>query len=159
MQLEVLRKFAAEENPEVIRLKRQVEEMKRKLSEMQSGDGWRPASVKLQSEESRDLQMHFSEFPELSLEYARLARDVKVQETVYILLTQHLEEAKIAEARDTPAVRILDRAVPAEKKSRPRTIANLLIVGSTSLCLGLFFSLFLEYLEGLRRIRDGKDSV
>ncbi|MFN3476943.1 MAG: Wzz/FepE/Etk N-terminal domain-containing protein, partial [Candidatus Methylomirabilales bacterium] len=40
VQLEVLRSFATEANPEVIHLKRKIGEMKRQLSRMQYGIGW-----------------------------------------------------------------------------------------------------------------------
>ncbi len=40
VQLEVMRKFATEANPEVIKLKRRIEEMKRHMAQMQYGKGW-----------------------------------------------------------------------------------------------------------------------
>ena len=54
--------------------------------------------------------------PELALQYARLFRQVKVQETLFTLLTSQYEQAKIAEARDTPTVQVLDSGVPADKR-------------------------------------------
>jgi uncharacterized protein involved in exopolysaccharide biosynthesis len=57
--------------------------------------------------------------PELGMELVRLTREVKVQEAIFTALTQQYEQAKIAEARDTPVVQVLDRAIPAERKSRP----------------------------------------
>jgi succinoglycan biosynthesis transport protein ExoP len=76
---------------------------------------------------------------------------VKVQETVYTLLTQQLEQSKIAEARDMPVVRGLDTAVPADRKVKPKIKLNMAIAGITSLFLGIFLAFFLEYLAGLKR--------
>ena len=67
-------------------------------------------------------------------------RNVKVQETVYTLLTQQLEQAKIAEARDMPTVQALDRAVSADRKSKPKTIFNMAVAGITSLFVGILLS-------------------
>jgi len=92
----------------------------------------------------------FPKVPELGTELARLVRDVKVQETVYTLLTQQYEQAKIAEARDTPVVQVLDKAVPAERKSRPRPFLNTAIAGTLSLFVAIFLAFFLEYLERMR---------
>ena len=49
-----------------------------------------------------DFTVPFPKVPEVGLELARLTRDVKVQETLVSLLTQQLEQAKIAEAKDMP---------------------------------------------------------
>ncbi|MBK9112730.1 MAG: hypothetical protein IPM88_13910 [Nitrospira sp.] len=60
--------------------------------------------------------------PDLALQYGRLFRELKVQETLYALLTSQYEQAKIAEARDTPTVQVLDPPVPADKRTRPRVV-------------------------------------
>jgi uncharacterized protein involved in exopolysaccharide biosynthesis len=77
-------------------------------------------------------------------------REVKVQETLYSLLTSQNEQAKIAEARDTPTVQVLDPAIPAEKKSKPSIRLNMLIAGVLALFVGIFVAFFLEYLDRIR---------
>jgi uncharacterized protein involved in exopolysaccharide biosynthesis len=89
--------------------------------------------------------------PALEMEAVRLTRDLKVQETVFGLLTAQLEQAKIAEARDTPTVQALDRAMPAEFKSKPKTRANMGIAGALSLCIGIFLAFLLEYVDRIRK--------
>jgi tyrosine-protein kinase Etk/Wzc len=101
VQLEVMRNFATDANPEVVKLKQRIEEMKRHLSGMQYGKGWvLPAENRNPGEPRNEIHIPFAQVPELGLQLARLMRDVKVQETVYTFLTQQLERAKIAEARD-----------------------------------------------------------
>ena len=122
VQLEVMRKFATEANPEVIKLKRRIEEMKRHMAQMQYGKGWvLPSESRNPGEPRNEIHIPFAQVPEIGLELARLTRDFKVQETVYALLIQQLEQAKITEARDMPTVRILDKAVPADRKSKPKS--------------------------------------
>jgi tyrosine-protein kinase Etk/Wzc len=152
VQLEVTRKFATDANPEVIKLKRSIEEMKRLLGQMQYGKGWvLPAENSNRGEAHHEIHIPFAQVPELGLEFARLTRDVKVQETVYTLLTQQFEQAKIAEARDMPTVQLLDAAVPADRKSRPKIKFNMAIAGVTSLFLGILLAFFLEYLAGVKQ--------
>jgi tyrosine-protein kinase Etk/Wzc len=152
VQLEVMRKFATEANPEVIKLKQRIEEMKRHLSQMQYGRGWvLPAENRNPGEPRNEIHVPFAQVPELGLELARLMRDVKVQETVYTLLTQQLEQAKIAEARDMPTVQTLDKAVPADRKSKPVIRLNMAIAGITSLLMGILLAFFLEYLAGVKQ--------
>jgi uncharacterized protein involved in exopolysaccharide biosynthesis len=93
----------------------------------------------------------FITVPSLVLEYARLFREVKVQEALYTMLTTQYEQAKIAEARDTPSVQVLDPAIPAERKSKPTLTLNMLIAGVLALFLGIFLAFFLEYLERIKR--------
>ncbi len=93
------------------------------------------------------------------MELVRLTREVKVQETVYNLLTAQFEQAKINEARDTPTVQFLDRAVPAERKSKPKTVLNMAIAGALSLFVGIFMAFFLEYVERIRKQDTGKVAV
>jgi tyrosine-protein kinase Etk/Wzc len=152
VQLEVMRKFATEANSDVVKLKRRIEEMKRHLAQMQYGQGWvLPAESRNPGEPRNEIHIPFAQVPELGLELARLMRDVKVQETVYTLLTQQLEQAKIAEARDTPTVQTLDQAVPGDRKSKPKIKLNMAIAGLTSLLAGILLAFFLEYLASVKQ--------
>lgn len=152
VQLEAMRAFATENNPQVQQQTRQLEEMKRQLAQMQYGQGLLLPSEKGTSGEQRqEFQVPFAKVPELGMELIRLMREVKVQETVFTLLTQQFEQAKIAEARDTPVVQVLDKAVPAEMKSKPNVKLNMAIAGALSLFMGIFLAFFLEYVERVRK--------
>ncbi len=152
VQLEVMRKFATDANADVIKLKRRIEEMKRHLAQMQYGQGWvLPGENRNPGEPRNEIHIPFAQVPELGLELARLMREVKVQETVYTLLTQQLEQAKIAEARDMPTVQTLDKAVPADRKSKPKIKLSMAIAGLTSLLAGILLAFFLEYLASVKQ--------
>src|SRR5207244_7264450 len=58
-------------------------------------------------------------FPLLGAKYADFYRRAKIQETVYELLTEQYELAKVQEAKETPSVDVLDPANIPEKKSFP----------------------------------------
>ncbi len=151
-QLQFTRAYSTENNPQVLAQKRQIEEMKRQLAQMQYGEGMDlPPESKNPGQARREFQVPFTRVPGLSMELIRLTRDVKVQETVYSLLTAQFEQAKINEARDTPTVQLLDKAVPAERKSKPAVKLNMAIAGALSLFLGIFVTFFLEYVERVRK--------
>ena len=57
--------------------------------------------------------------PLLGAKYADFYRRAKIQETVYELLTEQYELAKVQEAKETPSVKVLDPATIPEKKSFP----------------------------------------
>jgi len=57
--------------------------------------------------------------PLLGAKYADFYRRTKIQETVFELLTEQYELAKVQEAKETPSVKVLDPARTPEKKSFP----------------------------------------
>jgi LPS O-antigen subunit length determinant protein (WzzB/FepE family) len=60
--------------------------------------------------------------PILGYRYSDLYRQTKIQEAIYEFLTQQYETAKIDEAKELPSVRVMDPAIPPEKKSSPHRI-------------------------------------
>ncbi len=151
-QLELLRTFSTENNPQVVAQKRQLDELKRQLGQMQYGRGMElPEDVKDPTLPRQAIQIPFTKVPELGMELLRLTRDVKVQETVFSLLTAQFEQAKINEAKDTPTVQVLDRAVPPELKSRPKTVQNMAVAAFISLFVSTLLALFLERLERIKQ--------
>jgi len=57
--------------------------------------------------------------PLLGVKYADYYRHAKIQETVYELLTEQYELAKVQEAKETPSVKVLDPGTVPEKKAFP----------------------------------------
>ncbi len=152
VELQAMRNFATENNPQVIQQKKQVGEMKRQLAQMQYGQGWLlPSESAKPGQQRREFYIPAVKVPEVGMELVRVMREVKVQETVFALLTQQFEQVKIDEARDTATVQVLDQAVRAERKSRPKTIWNMAIAGSLSLFIAIFMAFFLEYVERIRK--------
>lgn len=143
VQLGVMRNFATEANPEMVLLRRRIDEMKRHLAQLQYGDGH-------MSGDRRDFAVPFPKVPEVGIELVRLTRDVKVGETLVTLLIQQLEQAKTAEAKDLPTVQVLDRAVPAERHSKPRLLLNVGLALVIGLLAGVFLAFFLDYVQNVR---------
>src|SRR5262245_11419201 len=150
VQLQVMRSFATDANPDIQSLKRRIDEMNRQLGQMQYGDG-KSRTATAGGGDRRDFSVPFVRVPELGLELVRLTRDVRVQETVVTLLTQQLEQARINEARDLPVVQVLDQAVAAERPSKPRLGLNLAVAGVSSLLSAILISFVVEYLRNLSR--------
>lgn len=68
------------------------------------------------------------QLPRLAVPYADLYRKVRVQEAVFELLSQQYETARIEEAKDVPAVSVIDApGVPEKKSYPPRTLIVLLL--------------------------------
>jgi len=147
VQLQVMHNFATELNPEVIRLKRKIAELKHQLAQVHYDTIDLPGVTANPGHPKKDIYLPTVKVPAVSLELARLTRDLKVHATVYSLLTQQLEQVKIAEAKDTPVVQVLDHGVPALRKSKPRIKRNMVLAGAVSLFFGIFLAFFLEYIQ------------
>ncbi len=82
-----------------------------------------------------ELYPPLRQLPRLAVPYADLYRRVRVQETVYELLTQQFEMARIEEAKDVPPVEVIDAPGIAEKKSfPPRILLTLLLTFFSFVC-------------------------
>jgi capsule polysaccharide export protein KpsE/RkpR len=75
------------------------------------------------------------QLPRLAVPYANLYREVRVQESVYELLTQQYEMARIQEAKDIPVVSVIDLPGIPEKKSFPPRLLMALLITVTSVVL------------------------
>jgi uncharacterized protein involved in exopolysaccharide biosynthesis len=142
VQLQVMRNFATDANPEVVSLRRRIDEMNRQFTQMQYGVA--NAQDGDDKRRSRDFTVPFAKVPEVGLELARLTRDVKIQETLVALLTQNMEQARLGEARDLPVAQVLDRAVAPDRHARPRLSVNLAIGGAVGFALGCLLAFVRE---------------
>jgi uncharacterized protein involved in exopolysaccharide biosynthesis len=79
-----------------------------------------------------ELYPPLRQLPRLAVPFADLYRRVQVQEAVFELLTQQYETARIEEAKDIPAVSVIDSPGIAEKKSSPHRLWVTLLL--TFLC-------------------------
>jgi capsule polysaccharide export protein KpsE/RkpR len=141
VQLQVMGSYLSSDNPDVARVRSSIDELRKQLQIMESG---KAGKDRLPGDRLRPA---ITSVPGLALEYGRLARDLKIQETLYALLISQYEQAKLTEARDTPTVQVLDPAIPAERKIRPKISLNLLIAGMLSLLISIFWAFVREAID------------
>ncbi|MFQ5823055.1 MAG: GumC family protein [bacterium] len=144
VQFEVALQTMKPDNPVVIRLQKELEELTKQYEHLQFGN-----DVAL--EQQRDYFIPFANVPEVGRKLAELIREVKVQETVWQLLNQQYYSTKIQEARDTPTVQILDEAVPPEIRTSPKRKLLVLVGSFLTFCFSVFLAFVLEYGERIRQ--------
>jgi uncharacterized protein involved in exopolysaccharide biosynthesis len=133
-QLEGLRQIYTDNNPRVRSLNARVGELRKQLEKLggtaatnvngnntsafaeQSGD---PSAAKAGGGMPYPT---IKSLPLLGAKYADYYRRAKIQETVYELLTEQYELAKVQEAKETPSVKVLDPARIPERKSFPHRL-------------------------------------
>jgi len=127
-ELSGLRTIYSDNNVRVRTVEARVNELDRKLNEIGSG------GTQGGGKSDNPLYPSIRQLPLLGVTYADLFRQTKIQETVYELLTQQYELAKVEEAKEIPTVKVLDAAiVPTKKTFPPRTVIVLLgmMLGTT----------------------------
>lgn len=93
--------------------------------------------------------------PEKSLRLARLERNAKVGENIFLMLKEKYEESKINEAGQIGNVRIIDKALPPVDPIKPKKKINLLLGALLGLGFGLGMAFFVERLDNsLKSIED-----
>jgi uncharacterized protein involved in exopolysaccharide biosynthesis len=111
-ELSGLQQIYADSNVRVRSLKARVNDLHQQMEKI-GGDAANPASGEgLVAPPIRKL-------PLLGVTYAELYRQNKIEETVFELLTQQHEMAKVQEAKEIPSVKLLDAPVVPTKKSFP----------------------------------------
>ncbi|HKV25366.1 MAG TPA: GNVR domain-containing protein [Candidatus Acidoferrum sp.] len=115
-ELHGLEAMYTEQNVRVRALRARVSELRSQLAKM-GGDSQLSSDPSTAADSS--LYPAMRQLPLLGVTYADLYRQTKIEETVYELLTQQYELAKVEEAKEVPSVKVLDAAVVPTKKSFP----------------------------------------
>ncbi|MCX6120431.1 MAG: Wzz/FepE/Etk N-terminal domain-containing protein [Ignavibacteriales bacterium] len=142
VQANVLRRTQSADNPSVIATQIEIDELHNKLTQMNRGTNIPQNEMK--------VFVPFNKIPDLGGEYIRWFRDVEIQYKILQFLTPLYEQAKVEEQRQTPSVIILDSAIPAERKAKPKVslYALIALVVSALLSMLIIFSI-----EGFERLR------
>src|SRR5882757_742845 len=128
-QLEGLRQIYTDNNSRVRSLNARVAELRKQLEKLSGTQANTENATKAAPEQTGDPSAAkaggglpyptIKSLPLLGAKYADFYRRAKIQETVFELLTEQYELAKVQEAKETPSVKILDPAAVPEKKSFP----------------------------------------
>ena len=131
--LQSLRQIYGDNNMRVKETEARIASLQRDLEKMTGSSAplQGATSSGMDSSDSSDkgeLSPPLRQLPRLAVPYADLYRRVKVQETVFELLTQQYEMARIQEAKDTPVVSVIDvPGIPEKKSFPPRLILTFLL--------------------------------
>jgi capsule polysaccharide export protein KpsE/RkpR len=133
-QLEGLRQIYAPGNVRVRSVQARIQEYRRQLQKLggqSAGNAGGGTSQNSDStEQGQDSYPTIRQLPILGVRWSDLYRRTRVEEAVFETLTKQYELAKVEEARETPSVKVLDRAdVPEERSYPPRILIILLGTG------------------------------
>jgi capsule polysaccharide export protein KpsE/RkpR len=137
-ELEGLRQIYTDNNPRVRSLNARVAELRKQLDKLGGTDGDAARAANSSPEVSNGMPYPtIRSLPLLGAKYADYYRGAKIQETVYELLTEQYELAKVQEVKETPSVKILDHASVPERKSYPPRLEILLLCMLSGLAVSI----------------------
>jgi uncharacterized protein involved in exopolysaccharide biosynthesis len=136
-QLAAMKTFAADENPRLRIVTRELDALQAELNQLERGDY-----------KEGTLELPTGQLPEASLKYLRAMREMKYHETLFEVLSRLYEAAKLDEAKSATPIQVVDRAVTPERKSwPPRTLLmSAAILGA--LLISVFWIVFQEQARG-----------
>jgi capsule polysaccharide export protein KpsE/RkpR len=123
-ELEGLRQIYSDNNVRVRSLRARITELENQLEKL-GGKGESPSSAG--NGQGDALFPSIRKLPLLGVTFADLYRRTKVQETVFEVLTQQYELAKVQEAKEIPSVKVLDVARVPERKSFPPRLLTMFL--------------------------------
>jgi tyrosine-protein kinase Etk/Wzc len=127
IELGILERTVSPDNPELMRYRIELSEINKKV-------------------------VHI---PETGIGALRLYRQVVIQQKILEFVLPLLEQAKVEEKKDIPSTLVLDRAVPAERKSRPQRV---LIVFLSTFFAFTFSILLIFFMHGVQQL-DSENSA
>lgn len=153
VQLGVQQRLLTGANREVYLLREELRELYGQHAQLQYGGPTTPTAKTAKTPEDQ-VAFALDDTPDIKMRYARLQREAFVQNKLFTLLAQQLEQAKIDEVRDETTFQVIDRAIPPEKRSKPKRFLTVLLSIPLSAFGGILLAFCREYLDSTVRTKD-----
>lgn len=135
LELTLAREMMSSDNP-------LVEELERKLAGVRTQ--MRQLVDRHQKTAEDKLILTLKDAPSYGVTYVKLLRDITVQELLYQFLVQQYEQASIVEARNTPTMQAIDKAVPPTRRSWPRRGVMVVVAAAAAFVFALAIAMAID---------------
>jgi uncharacterized protein involved in exopolysaccharide biosynthesis len=149
MQLEVMRKITSPDNPEVVTLNYEINELRKKIRELEEGQKVMQVKGYI-LDRSKKLIIPLENVPELAMEYIRRRRELEIQNEIYKVLLRALEQARIEEEKETLSFEVVDYAYTPRFKYKPKRKLIVMVSFVSSLFASIFLVLLLDSIQNRR---------
>jgi tyrosine-protein kinase Etk/Wzc len=134
VSLEVLKTFAAKNNPDLKRAQQELQSLREQLKRLEEKQEIVTPGAVIPTEQ----------IPGLGMEYLRRYREFKYQEMLYELLVKQYEAARLEEAKESTPVQIIYQATLPTRPAKPKTILVTIIAGGVGFFLCTVLAFFME---------------
>jgi uncharacterized protein involved in exopolysaccharide biosynthesis len=116
VELQTLRSYSTEHNPDV-----QIAE--RELSAMQA----QASQLEQHSSSSGFSDLGLKDIPKAGLDYLRAARELQYQQAFFDVVLKQYQAARLDEAREGAIIQVVQPAIPPDRKSSPKRAVILIL--------------------------------
>jgi tyrosine-protein kinase Etk/Wzc len=137
LELASKRAYMTEKNPEYIRDLSILAALKSNLAKLQGRNDRAEADVKVP----------VSQLPDIGFAYIHQMRDLKYKQSLLELYSKQFEMAKMDEAKESPLVQVVDKAVPPEERSAPKRGQMMVIATLLALVISIMLAFIMNALD------------
>jgi uncharacterized protein involved in exopolysaccharide biosynthesis len=134
IELNSMRPFVTETNPDYRRVEESLSSLRNELAKLENG-------------RTNATDIDGAVNGQKGLANIKLLRDVKYYQMLYELLAKQYEVARLDEAKDPSVIQVLDPAVEPERRSKPKRAIIVLISAAAAFVLAICGALVLEVRE------------
>ena len=146
VEINALKTFATAQNPDLKVAQQELAALRSQLDRLQRDH----------PSEAGDYMVPSGRLAAGGIAFVQATREVKYYETIFELLAKQFELAKIDEAKESTLIQVIEKAIPAEKKSKPKRLLIVIL----SVISGLIFSILLIFIKvALSKVKNDMGSA
>ncbi|MGH9606998.1 MAG: GumC family protein [Terracidiphilus sp.] len=138
VQIQAMQTFATGQNAQLIQAEQELASLRAQLDKLGGSQNI-----------SAGIIVPKGKVPAASLDYIRSLRDVKYNETMFDILAQQYEIAKLDQAKQGALIQVVDPATVPDKKSSPHRGLIVIVATAVGFIVGIFIALFGAGMEHL----------
>ena len=156
VEISSLSSYTRKDNPSLRLAQSQREAMTKELKRLEEEQKRSDRQLRQNRPTSGDLLASLGSVPELSVEYQRYVRALRIAAAKYETMLRQYENARLSEASDLSTLQIVDRATPPDWKYKPKR-AQIMIIGTmVGFMLGAGW-LFVKFMMAQRELKEDRE--
>ena len=142
VELASKRAYMTEQNPEYVRSLATLAALKANLTKLEGSNNASGADVKVPVNQLSDT----------GFAYIHQMRDLKYKQSLMELYSKQFEMAKMDEAKESPLVQVVDKALPPEERSSPKRAQMMVIATILALVISIMLAFIMNALDTAKQI-------
>jgi tyrosine-protein kinase Etk/Wzc len=131
VELQALRSYSTDRNPE-------VEMAERELASI----GTELARIEQRSHSSRVTDLGLQDVPSAGMDYLRAEHEVKYRQAMFDLLLRQYDAAKLDESKEAAVIQVVEPAIEPDRRSSPKRVLITLALSAVGFFFGCGIALF-----------------
>ena len=137
IQIRVMKTYATSHNPDIQRTEEELKGLREQVSKLEKTDG----------SGNPDVILSTDRMPSIGTAYIRKLREFKYNEALYEILLKQYELARLDEAKDAPIIQVIEKAIPPEKRIKPKRSQMVKIAMVAGFFISVLAAFLMEFIE------------